>query len=738
MRTLLISFLLIFSIISIAQRRTLDSLLLADRNLQGDVKAYNQIKISKYSIDQDSSMLFAKSALRLSQSDTTKILAENQLAWVLKSKGQITEAKKLAKSSLKTAKNLNYEIGMSDLYLTLGSIFNNSSDYDSALFFQQKALLIFKELNDFDGQASILNNMSILYQKTGEYDRSKQVLDQSLEIRRKQGRQKEIGDVYLNLGNVYYYKGQLDSCIQAFVRALEVYEKEQLPNFQSYALANLAYIYSEELGEPEKAKLYFLKIIRIENQLRSQTTIANAYDGLGGIYKNEEKYDSAIYFYNFCLEVSIRSENKQMASMAYTNLGITHNDLSDYKQAKAFLSKSINIKNEINDKTGLLSVLEALAVTEKGLGNFDLADTYLDQAYTLAQEIGNKISQRNILSSQIELNKTQKNYAKTVKLFDEYIALKDSILNIEKVSAIEELKTQYETEKKEQQIALQNLQLSEQDAELARKQILLVAAIFALILIFALTLLQRNRLKKKQQLKLQEVELKAREVEISATISSQEKERARYARDLHDGFGQMISVLNMNLKNLEGSPRPDERDKVFENSKNVIDEMYGELKNICFDLMPQTLIKHGLESALNEFSGRINLAEKVFVELNVFGLQERLAELQEISLYRISQEWINNILKYSDATKITLQITKDEDEITLLIEDDGIGFDRALLVSGKGNGWKNLNTRAKLIKGELELETQKGVKGSTLIINAPVTTPSAKQELNSKNTIQTV
>lgn len=135
--------------------------------------------------------------------------------------------------------------------------------------------------------------------------------------------------------------------------------------------------------------------------------------------------------------------------------------------------------------------------------------------------------------------------------------------------------------------------------------------------------------------------------------------------------------------------------------------------------MPQTLVSNGLESGLQEFAERINKAGKVFVETNFFGLEERPTDIQEISLYRISQEWINNILKYSSADQITLQITKDEKEITLMIEDNGDGFDRGLLMNSKGNGWKNLNTRSNLIHGTLELETEVGKKGNTLIVNAP-------------------
>jgi signal transduction histidine kinase len=716
-----IFFILIFiSASTRAQKSILDSLLLQNEILTGDKKAYNQIRISKYSINQDSALIFAQSALNLAQTDTTKIQSKNQIAWLFKNAGKIDEAKSLVKEAVDQANKLKYEIGLSDLFLTYGSIYSNISIYDSALYYQTKALEIFKKLNDLDGQASILNNMSILYQKTGEYTLSKNSLVKSLIIRENQNKQKEVGDIYLNLGNVYYYKGQLDSCIYAFILALEIYEKEKLPNFQSYALANLAYIYSEELNEAEKAKIYFQKIIKIENDLKSQNTIASAYDGLGTIYKNKRAYDSAIYFYEKCLEVALNSQNSQLASMAYTNLGLTQLEIGNLTEAGNYLIKCVSIKREINDKTGLLSALNGLASLERQKGEYKAASNYLDEVWQLSVDLNNKVEMRNILSSKIEITKLQEDFETTVDLYEDFIALKDTILNLDKLNTIEELKTKYETEKKEQQIALQNAQLSEQEADIARNQILLVASIIAIILLIALGLLQRNRLKKKQQLKLKEAELRAREAEINATISSQEKERARYARDLHDGFGQMISVLNMNLKNLEDGANPDERHKVFENSSKVIDEMYGELKNICFDLMPQTLIKHGLESALNEFAGRINQTEKIFIELNIFGLDQRLTEIQEISLYRISQEWVNNILKYSDADKITLQITKDESEITLLIEDNGAGFDKSLLEQGKGNGWKNLNTRSKLIQGELELETSPNQKGNVLIVNCPV------------------
>ena len=209
---------------------------------------------------------------------------------------------------------------------------------------------------------------------------------------------------------------------------------------------------------------------------------------------------------------------------------------------------------------------------------------------------------------------------------------------------------------------------------------------------------------------------------MNAIVDGQEKERKRFAADLHDGFGQLITSLNLNLKSLESThpTKLEKRVDAFHTSSSIIDDMYEELKNICFNLMPQTLMSMGVGEALRELADRLNQTQKITLEVSIFDMDERLAEVQEISLYRISQEWISNVIKYSGATNIELQITKDVNEITLLIEDNGDGFDASELEVGKGNGWKNISSRVSLIKGELTLDTNEGKKGTTFIVNAPI------------------
>lgn len=593
------------------------------------------------------------------------------------------------------------------------------SESEEARAYAKEALSLCEEFNDSKQKLTALNVIGITYDIEGLKDSSKFYFTSFYHESVNQQNYNRASAALNNLGMWHWNSGLFDEALEYYFKSARIADSLETNSLLLSKIYNNIGLIHQELNDFNKAIKYNMEALKLREKENDKRGMTHSYNNLGICHISLGERDSAEFYYRKGLALALEEKNYTSITNIQQNLGVLEMERGNYSKAVSYIKESFSYdQNSLSNLLGYSSLCEIYY--KQGLATKSIEAGL--KALSFAEETDSFGHLEDIYYNLSKAYSLKNDGTKAVQYLELWNVLRDTIFSRQSTKIYSELEILYESEKKQQQIALQNSQLSKQEAELERNQILQIASAFALILLVSLGLLQRNRLKKKQELALKEAEVLVKEAEINVAISSQEKERARYARDLHDGFGQMISILNVNIKTLENGAKPKERQKVFESSEKVIEDMYAELKNICFDLMPQTLIKHGLESALQEFSGRINQTGKVQVELIVFGVNERLSELQEISLYRISQEWVNNILKYADAQKITLQITKDEEEITLLIEDDGMGFDKRLLTSGKGNGWKNLNTRANLIKGELELETKDGVRGNVLILNASIIT----------------
>jgi two-component system NarL family sensor kinase len=306
------------------------------------------------------------------------------------------------------------------------------------------------------------------------------------------------------------------------------------------------------------------------------------------------------------------------------------------------------------------------------------------------------------------------------KYYNLWAINKDSVYRNSTAQAIAEVETKYETEKKQQQIDLQNMQLAEQRAQIRMTYLVIGGLVIITALVVIIFVLMRHRLIRKQKLMRAENEVVVREAFIQATIQSQEAERKRFAQDLHDSMGQLISSLRLMISSLDRDPTLEGKVELVSKSEKILDEMHKEIRSVAFNLMPQTLIKEGLLPALQEMARRISQSGRLQMRVSGFDLPARLNELQEVSLYRVVQEWTNNSIKYSSASKIDVQLVGHESEITLTIEDDGDGFDVAALENGSGNGWRNIQSRLNLVKANLFIDSMRGRKGTTLVVTVPV------------------
>ena len=296
--------------------------------------------------------------------------------------------------------------------------------------------------------------------------------------------------------------------------------------------------------------------------------------------------------------------------------------------------------------------------------------------------------------------------------------LQDSLLNEGSMKSLAEMQTRFETERKENQITLlhkekkiQGLQLSRAESQ---RQLLLIALVALLLLGVSAYYLLRLR----QRMSLHRAKLQEQALRMKAILDTQEAERRRISSDLHDSLGQLLCVAQMNLSVLR---KEDSGPSAPWNSLDqILHTAIQETRGLAHSLMPAVLVKLGLSEALVQFSDHLNSTGRLWAELQTDLPEGRLPEAVEVAVFRIVQELANNTLKHAEATRLLISLSYRQQMLSVTVEDNGKGFDPALLETAGGNGWHNIVSRVASLHGTSELNTGPD-KGTTFRLQVPAT-----------------
>ncbi|NJO25712.1 MAG: sensor histidine kinase [Bacteroidia bacterium] len=214
--------------------------------------------------------------------------------------------------------------------------------------------------------------------------------------------------------------------------------------------------------------------------------------------------------------------------------------------------------------------------------------------------------------------------------------------------------------------------------------------------------------KELQQQKITDLEKDKQLLTIEAMLKGQEEERNRIAKDLHDGLGGMLSGTKLSFINFREelilTPNSERR---FVQSVSMLDNTIGELRKVAHNLMPEVLLRFGLEEALRDFCSSIQASSGIKVIYQQLGNKRKIETAAETAVYRIVQELVNNALKHAGATQIVVQLTMHNDKTTVTVEDNGKGFD-SKQAAGKGAGLLNIRHRVNYFKGNIDIDSEQG------------------------------
>jgi two-component system NarL family sensor kinase len=564
--------------------------------------------------------------------------------------------------------------------------------------------------------------LGIYHSRTGQLDSGLYYLNEAKEAAIQGKNFPALLRIYISLGNANISSGKPGTALEVMfegMRALKQYPDEEM---EMKLRTNIAWAYLE-LKQYRNCVDFGLESIRLMEGTTFEWIVLYTYNNVAVSYGALGKLDSAQFYINKGIRAAERSGDMQSLANGYFILGTIYSNAGKYDLAIQQYLKARPYREKVGNPLFLASDLYTISELYHKTNKYEKGVKAGEEALEIAQKYNLKLKLEGTYLSLAQNYEGLNDYRNASKYFRLWAMAKDTVYKNANAEAIAEMKMRFETEKKEQQLVVQKAQLAEQRADLQRTYAVIAALIISLILLIIIFLLIRSR-----QRRMREVIL--REAQIEATIQSQETERRRFAQDLHDGMGQLISALRLALHTVDKDAKLEDRVMVVGRAERLLNEMHQEIRSIAFNLMPQTLVQSGIVPAVKEMCSRINGTGKVTVRLISFDMPERLTELQEISLYRILQEWVNNVMKYADPMVIEIQLLGYEDEVSVIVEDDGNGFDAGTLEQASGNGWKNIKSRINLVKGSIEIDSRPGKKGTTMIIKVPVVRVSEVQPLN--------
>jgi len=194
---------------------------------------------------------------------------------------------------------------------------------------------------------------------------------------------------------------------------------------------------------------------------------------------------------------------------------------------------------------------------------------------------------------------------------------------------------------------------------------------------------------------------------LSAIIKTEENERQKFAKELHDGMGPLLSSIKMAISALSRSKTYENEKKIVENTAMLIDESLVSLKEISNKLSPHILNNFGLLKALKSFISKFSTDESPLIILNSNIENKRYDYNVEVVLYRVVCELITNTIKHASANSISIDIFEENATLSLVYFDNGIGFDDKIIDNlSKGMGYSNIKSRVKSLNGTIEIESK--------------------------------
>ncbi len=413
------------------------------------------------------------------------------------------KAKDYARKGVALSKKIAYTEGEGVANYHLGSYYQIIVKVDSARYYYEKSSEFWKNIGDKERLASSISSIGILEQMNGNYEQALGMFDEAILAYKEVGNLSHMANTIWSKAATYIEKANYNLALKESLKALKIHDSlNNKPWRIADDLRQLGQI-EDNLKNYSNAISYFQRAIKVYDSIGDNIYLGHSYQDLGYTYYHLKEFEKALKYHNQSLEIAQEFKLVDMEANALANLGTVYSQLGQYSKAITFLEEGLEKSKIQNGIISYTSTLRDLGDSWQKQGNSQRSLFYLDQAIVIADSIAAKSELKEALSVRAGVYEMQGNLISSIADLKRYIVLNDSIFNTTKSQQIEELRTIFETEKKEQQIALQEKEITvlEQKAEISTLQKMLLGGLLLLSLIGFYGIrqkLKRNKLEKEK------------------------------------------------------------------------------------------------------------------------------------------------------------------------------------------------------------------------------------------------
>ncbi|MBW1298477.1 tetratricopeptide repeat-containing sensor histidine kinase [Aquimarina litoralis] len=534
-----------------------------------------------------------------------------------------------------------------------------------------------------------------------------------------------ISSAYRVLGSINEDLGTRTDALHYYLAGLKIAEDIKDAEAVITHKNGIANIYLENEEYNKAQKIYEENLANYKGDNIGVTY--NTYINLGIIAYEKKKTEESISYYKKALKICEDIENYRCISKLYLNIGAAYDVDKNFDKKITNFKKSIQIAEENSIQDLALLVTYNLGVNYSNKAQYELALNYFHKALKKANQQSNYHVEQYIYEELDKIFVAKDNYKKAYEYQEktqEVIRIVDSIQsNVE----IEELQLKYETSEKEKEILTLREEQLIKDNHIARQNTVKWAILigFGILLIpigFLMnTYYQRMKMQRKLNNKLIEVNqqkivglIKDQELKlVRASIEGQDRERKRIAQQLHDSVGGNLSSIKLQLDNMQQGKTS--HNKVV----HQIDDTYDLIREISHNLIPKKFSQNPFTSLITEYLNNVQSSSDLTIIFNPYP-EDKLNQIQQeiqVELFNIIQELLTNALKHAKASSIAIQLDHLNNEIKLIFEDNGIGFN--VDKNSNGIGLSNIKNRLLKFEGKLFIDSKPN-HGTVINIDIPI------------------